>query len=48
MDIIGRTLNEYSFENRNSINLDLQQISGIYLIEVKMANKQFVFKIIKE
>jgi hypothetical protein len=48
LDIVGRILNEYSLENRQSINLDIQQVPGIYFIEIRMDEEQFVFKIIKE
>lgn len=48
LDIVGRTLNEYSFENRQSINLDIRQTPGIYFIEVRIAKEQFIFKIIKK
>ncbi|MBC8343126.1 MAG: T9SS type A sorting domain-containing protein [Bacteroidetes bacterium] len=48
LDILGRTLKEYSFEKRQSINLDINEVPGVYLLEIKTVKEQFILKIIKE
>lgn len=47
-DITGRILKENSFSKHQSIQMDIQQVPGVYLVEVRLAEKIYVYKIIKE
>ena len=47
-DLNGKLIEEVSFENKQLLNLEIQEESGVYLLHINTDSKKAVFKLIKE
>ena len=48
IDLNGKLIKEVSFENKQLLNLEIQEESGVYLLHINTDSKKAVFKLIKE
>jgi Secretion system C-terminal sorting domain len=47
-DTYGRLLKQQSFENKKSLDFEMMDAAGVYLITISSENKQAVFRVIKK